>query len=80
MTPLPCRRPRNRKAWVAPLAWLLAGAGLLLLAIVAAPSRRVEEPPLFWIGQARPLLLPLAPRHAPDHGQAAPPAAGASQP
>ena len=82
MTSLPCHRPRGRKswAWAAPLAWLVAGAALLLLATVAVPPRLTDEPPLFWIGQARPLPSPLTPPHAPGHGHAAPPAAGEGQP
>jgi hypothetical protein len=81
MTASSPRRPGRRfGALAAPFAWLLVFAALLLLATVATPPRLADEPPLFWIGQTRPLPLPLTPSHAPDHGHAAPPAAGESQP
>ena len=71
--PPPHRPGRRLGALAASFAWLLAGAALLLLAFVAAPPRLAQQPPLFWIGQAPPLLSPLDPGHAPGRGHAAPP-------
>ena len=77
--PSPRRPGRRLGALAAPFAWLLVFAAFLLLAFVATPPRLASEPPLFLIGQAQPLPSPLTPSHAPDHGHAAPPAAGESQ-
>ena len=76
----PPRRPGRRLgALAASFAWLLAGAALLLLAFVAAPRRLAQQPPLFWIGQVRPLPSPLTPSRAPGHGHPAPPSIRESQ-
>ncbi|MFZ1431247.1 MAG: hypothetical protein WAS21_31365 [Geminicoccaceae bacterium] len=69
----PHRLGRRLGALAAPFAWLLVFGALLLLALVATPPRLADEPPLFWIGRAKPLSSPLEPGHAPGHGQSAPP-------
>ena len=77
MTAFPSRRRQGRRlcALAAPFAWLLVFAALLLLAFIATPPRLAGEPPLFWIGQARPLPLPPTPPHAPGRAPAPPPPA-----
>ena len=77
MTACPSRRRPGRRlyALAAPFAWLLVFAALLLLAFIATPPRLAGEPPLFWIGQARPLPLPPTPPHAPGRAPAPPPPA-----
>lgn len=76
--PSPRRLGRRLYALAAPFAWLLVFAALLLLAFVATPPRLAGEPPLFWIGRAKPLSAPLEPSPAPGHGQSAPPTREAS--